>query len=50
MAVEIHASQISAYQTCPRMYRYQYVERLVPRVTSPKLFIGRGCHEGLAAY
>jgi len=50
MPVEIHASQINAYQTCPRMYRYQYVERLVPKVTSPKLFIGRACHEALAAY
>jgi len=32
------------------MYRYQYVEQLVPKVTSPKLFIGRACHAALAAH
>ena len=48
--MEIHASQINTYQTCPRMYRYQYVEQLVPKVTSPKLFIGRACHAALAAH
>ena len=47
---EIHASQITTYQTCPRMYRYRYIEKLVPKVTSPKLFLGRAGHAGLAAY
>lgn len=47
---EIHASQITTYQTCPRMYRYRYIEKLVPKVTSPKLFLGRAGHTGLAAY
>ncbi|WP_026487666.1 PD-(D/E)XK nuclease family protein [Caldanaerobius polysaccharolyticus] len=47
---ELHASQITTYQTCPRMYRYQYVEHLVPKVTSPKLFLGRAGHAALAAY
>lgn len=48
--VELHVSQITTYQTCPRMYKYQYVERLVPRITSPKLFIGKAGHAALAAY
>lgn len=47
---ELHASQITTYQTCPRMYRYQYVENLVPKVTSPKLFLGKAGHAALAAY
>lgn len=48
--IELHATQITTYQTCPRMYRYRYVEKLVPKVTSPKLFIGRAGHAGLAGY
>jgi len=47
---EIHASQISSYQICPRMFRYQYVDKIVPKVTDPKLFIGRACHAGLAGH
>lgn len=46
----VHASQVASYRTCPRMYYYQYVLGLVPKAESPKLFIGRGVHEGLAAY
>lgn len=51
MAVrEIHASEISTYKTCPRMYRYTYVKSLVPKTPSDKLFVGTGVHKGLAAY
>jgi hypothetical protein len=48
--IEMHVSQITAYQTCPRMYKYQYVERLAPRLTNPKLFLGKAGHAALAAY
>lgn len=48
--LEIHASQISTYKTCPRMYRYQYVDRLVPKVESEKLILGKGGHAALQAH
>lgn len=47
---QIHVSWINAYQTCPRMYYFAYVERLVPVVESPKLLFGKGIHKGLEAY
>lgn len=47
---ELHASQITTYSVCPRMYRYQYVDRLIPKVTDHKLFLGTGVHQALAAY
>lgn len=48
--MEIHASHISTFKTCPRMYKYQYVDSLVPKATNPKLFLGSGFHVGVAAY
>jgi hypothetical protein len=48
--VEIHASQIAVYKTCPRMYRFRYVDRLVPKVESEKLVLGKGGHRALQAY
>lgn len=48
--MEIHASQISTFKACPRMYKYQYVDGLVPKATSPKLFLGTGFHAGVAAH
>lgn len=50
MAIELHASQISTFKVCPRFYRYRYVENLAPKAESPKLFVGRGVHAGIAAY
>ncbi|BCV23332.1 PD-(D/E)XK nuclease family protein [Gelria sp. Kuro-4] len=47
---ELHASEIVTYNLCPRMYRYQYVDRLVPNVTDHKPFLGRGVHKGLEVY
>jgi len=47
---EVHVSEITTYKTCPRMYRYAYVEKIVPKTPSDKLFIGTGVHAGLAAY
>jgi len=32
------------------MYKYKYVDNIVPRVDNPKLFLGRGVHAGIAAY
>jgi hypothetical protein len=32
------------------MYRYQYVDNLIPKVTDHKLFLGTGVHHALAAY
>jgi hypothetical protein len=48
--IEIHASQISDFKCCPRMYYYRYVEHLVPKARDPKLFVGTGVHVGIAAY
>jgi putative RecB family exonuclease len=47
---QIHTSQISSYQVCPRMYYFAYVKKLVPIVESPKLMFGRGVHKGLEIY
>lgn len=46
----LHASEITTYSVCPRMYRYTYVDRYAPKVTNHKLFLGSGVHAGLAAY
>lgn len=48
--LRIHVTQISAYQTCPRMFYFAYVLGLVPKVDNPKLVFGRGIHQALAAY
>jgi hypothetical protein len=47
---ELHASEIVTYNVCPRMYRYQYVDKLVPNVPDHKPFLGSGVHKGLEAY
>jgi CRISPR/Cas system-associated exonuclease Cas4 (RecB family) len=46
----VHYSQIQTYDTCPRMYRYRYVDRLVPVSDNPKLFFGTGIHKGLEVF
>lgn len=34
-------SRLSVYETCPRQYRFQYLERLeVPGVESVEMFLG----------
>ncbi len=41
-------SRLSVYETCPRQYRFQYVERLeVPEVESVEMFLGSRVHEAL---
>lgn len=50
MLETLHVSEIAAYNICPRMYRYQYIEDLVPHVADRKPFLGSGVHRGLAAY
>lgn len=47
---KVHVSQIKTYQTCPRMYYFNYVLKLVPKVENSKLLFGRGIHLGLAEY
>lgn len=47
---EIHSSQMRTYRTCPRMYRYQYVDKLQPRQVSEKLALGTLVHRGLGGY
>ena len=47
---KIRVSEITAYKVCPRMYYYRYVCGLVPKSESPKLFLGKGVHAGIAAY
>lgn len=46
----ISVSQIGTYQTCPRMYFFNYVMQIVPKVEDKKLLFGRGIHVGLEAY
>lgn len=48
--IQIHSSQINAYQTCPRLYYFAYVERLAPVSENPKLVFGKGVHKGLEVY
>lgn len=48
--VQVHASQISDYSTCPRMYYFKYVLGLVPKAENSKLFFGKGMHRGLEVY
>jgi len=47
---ELHVSQITDYQTCPRMYKYRYVDWLVPMQPPTKLAIGTIAHAGVAAF
>lgn len=46
----IRVSQIKAYQTCPRMYYFNYVKRLTPKVENNKLLFGTGIHKGLEVF
>lgn len=48
--IEVHASQINTYKTCPRMYYFNYVMGLIPKRESTKLLFGRGIHKGLEGY
>lgn len=48
--IEVHTSEFSTYNACPRMYFYQYKKNLVPKQQSHKLFLGTGVHKGLAVY
>jgi putative RecB family exonuclease len=39
-------SKLSVYETCPRKYRFQYVERVkVPEVKTVEMFLGSRVHE-----
>lgn len=41
-------SRLSVYETCPRRYRFQYLERVkVPEVETVEMFLGRRVHEAL---
>jgi RecB family exonuclease len=41
---------LSVYETCPRQYRYHYLDRLpVPEVETVELFLGSRVHEALEA-
>lgn len=42
----ISASQISKYRTCPRQWRYHYIDKL-KRVPNDNLIIGSGMHAGI---
>lgn len=43
-------SRLSAYETCPRQYRFQYLDRLdVPEVETVEMFLGSRVHEALEA-
>ena len=46
----VHVSQIQTYDTCPKMYKYRYVDRLIPLIDNPKLFFGTGIHKGLETF
>jgi putative RecB family exonuclease len=41
-------SRLSVYETCPRQYRFQYVERVkVPEVETVEMFLGSRVHDAL---
>ena len=43
-------SRLSAYETCPRQYKFQYLDRLdVPEVETVEMFLGGRVHETLEA-
>ena len=39
-------SQFSLYMKCPQLFKYQYIDRVVPRKESIALKIGNALHEG----
>ena len=51
MAVPVYShSRLSVYETCPRQYRFQYLDRLdVPEVETAGQFLGSRVHEALEA-
>src|SRR3989304_4472864 len=51
MAVPVYShSRLSTYETCPRQYRFQYLDRLeVPEVETAGQFLGSRVHEALEA-
>jgi putative RecB family exonuclease len=43
-------SRLRVYETCPRQYRFRYVERVkVPRVETVEMFLGSRVHDALEA-
>lgn len=41
-------SRLAVYETCPRQYRYQYLDRLpVPEVETAEMFVGSQVHSAL---
>ena len=43
-------SRLSVYETCPRQYRFRYVERVkVPELETVEMFLGSRVHETLEA-
>lgn len=43
----ISASQIQSYMSCPRKWKYSYIDKLSPRVERSYLTIGKLCHKGM---
>lgn len=46
--MRLSATLLSTYRTCPRQYRYRYVDGL-PTIETAQLAFGRGIHETLGA-
>ena len=41
-------SRLSVYETCPRQFRFQYVDKVaVPEVESVEMFLGSRVHAAL---
>jgi len=41
-------SRLGVYETCPRQYHFQYVERVpMPEVTTAEMFVGSHVHAAL---
>jgi hypothetical protein len=47
--VRLSFSRVDTYQTCPRQFRYAYIDRL-PGVPSPHLSFGSSIHGALEAF
>ena len=50
-AVPVYShSRLSVYETCPRQYKFQYLDRLdVPEIETVEQFLGTSVHEALEA-
>jgi putative RecB family exonuclease len=44
----VSASQLTTYLTCPRRYRFRYVDKVEPDHEPAELFLGSAVHAGLA--